>query len=78
MQLWYYLYMISIWISYFFEEGSNFMNDYQEMYLHMFRAVEKAVRLLQQAQTECEALYISKESPAPALFIAKAAMKEKK
>lgn len=40
------------------------MNDYQEMYLHMFRAVEKAVRLLQQAQTECEALYISKESPA--------------
>ena len=54
------------------------MNDYQEMYLHMFRAVEKAVRLLQQAQTECEALYISKESPAPALFVATAATKEKK
>lgn len=54
------------------------MNDYQEMYLHMFRAVEKAVRLLQQAQAECEALYISKESPAPALFVAKATTKEKK
>lgn len=54
------------------------MNDYQEMYLHMFRAVEKAVCLLQQAQTECEALYISKESSAPALFVAKAATKEKK
>ena len=54
------------------------MDDYKEMYLRMFRAAEKVVCLLQQAQTECEALYISKESPAPALFVAKAATKEKK
>lgn len=53
------------------------MNDYQEMYLHMFRAAEKAVRLLQQAQAECEALYISKEYPAPVLFDAKETAKEK-
>lgn len=35
------------------------MADYKEMYLHLFREVEKAVRILQQAQLDCEEMYIS-------------------
>lgn len=35
------------------------MADYKEMYFHLFREVEKAVRILQQAQLDCEEIYIS-------------------
>ena len=35
------------------------MADYKEMYLHLFREVEKAIRILQQAQLDCEEIYIS-------------------
>ncbi len=35
------------------------MADYKEMYFHLFREVEKAVRILQKAQLDCEEIYIS-------------------
>lgn len=35
------------------------MADYKKMYFHLFREVEKAVRILQQAQLDCEEIYIS-------------------
>ena len=33
--------------------------DYKEMYLKMMRASEEAIRILIQAQQECEELYVS-------------------
>lgn len=41
------------------------MADYKEMYLHLFREVEKAVRILQQAQLDCEEMYISAPDAKP-------------
>lgn len=35
------------------------MPDYKEMYLKLFRATEKAMRILEDAQLECEELNIS-------------------
>ena len=35
------------------------MPDYKEMYLKMVRASEAAIRILVEAQQECEELYIS-------------------
>ena len=35
------------------------MPDYKEMYLKMVRASEKAIRILVEAQQECEEFYIS-------------------
>ena len=35
------------------------MADYKEMYLHLARETEKAVRILIKAQQECEEMYIS-------------------
>ena len=35
------------------------MVDYKEMYLHLARETEKAVRILVKAQQECEEMYIS-------------------
>ena len=34
------------------------MADWKEMYLKMFRATEKAMRILEAAQLECEELYM--------------------
>ncbi|MBQ9492930.1 MAG: hypothetical protein IJR54_04255 [Oscillibacter sp.] len=34
------------------------MADWKEMYLKMFRASEKAIRILEAAQLECEELYM--------------------
>ena len=34
------------------------MPDYQEMYLKLMRETEKAIRILQQAQLDCEELYL--------------------
>lgn len=39
------------------------MADYKEMYLKLFRATEKAMRILEDAQLECEELYISDPEP---------------
>lgn len=39
------------------------MPDYKEMYLKLFRATEKAMRILEDAQLECEELYISAPEP---------------
>lgn len=41
------------------------MAGYKEMYLHLFREVEKAVRILQQAQLDCEEMYISAPAAKP-------------
>lgn len=40
------------------------MPDYQELYLKMFRASEKAIDILIAAQRECEELYTANASPA--------------
>lgn len=34
------------------------MPDYQEMYLRLMRETEKAIRILVQAQRDCEELYL--------------------
>ena len=34
------------------------MPDYQEMYLHLMRETEKAIRILVKAQQDCEELYL--------------------
>ena len=43
------------------------MTNYKELYLKMFRASEKAVRILIETQQECEELYL--EEPDPRLNI---------
>ena len=43
------------------------MPDYKEMYLHLMRETEKAVRILTQAQQDCEELYLS--APEPELIV---------
>lgn len=35
------------------------MPDYQQLYLHLFRAVTRAIDVLVKAQQECEELYLS-------------------
>lgn len=35
------------------------MEDYKKMYLHLMRDTEKAIRLLIQAQQDCEEMYLS-------------------
>ena len=37
------------------------MADYKEMYLKMMRASEEAIRILVQAQQECEEMYLQAE-----------------
>lgn len=37
------------------------MPDYQQMYLTMVRAAEKALNILIEAQQECEEIYLSGE-----------------
>ena len=39
------------------------MPNYAEMYKKLFRSQTKAIQILQQAQQETEALYISDEGP---------------
>ena len=40
------------------------MPDYQEMYLHLMRETEKAIRILVNAQQDCEELYLRENGPA--------------
>ena len=40
------------------------MPDYQEMYLHLMRETEKAIRILVKAQQDCEELYLREAGPA--------------
>lgn len=37
--------------------------DYKEMYLKMMRASEEAIRILIQAQQECEEMYVTTQEP---------------
>ena len=39
------------------------MADWKEMYLTMFRANEKAMRILEAAQQECEEMYMRDGAP---------------
>ena len=39
------------------------MPDFKEIYLKIFSASEQAIRILVEAQRECEALYISLSQP---------------
>lgn len=41
------------------------MPDYKEMYLHLMRETEKSIRILIEAQQECERMYLEAEDPAP-------------
>ena len=44
------------------------MPDYQEMYLHLMRETEKAIRILVKAQQDCEELYLRESGPALRVF----------
>ena len=44
------------------------MPDYQELYLKMMRATEQAIRILIQAQQECEELYLRTSEPELVVF----------
>jgi len=39
------------------------MPDYKEMYLHLMRETEKSIRILIEAQRECERMYLEAEEP---------------
>lgn len=39
------------------------MANYQEMYLHLMRETEKAIRILVKAQQDCEELYMKDHGP---------------
>ena len=39
------------------------MADYKAMYLKMMRASEQAIRILIEAQQECEEMYLAEENP---------------
>ena len=39
------------------------MADYKAMYLKMMGATEQAIRILIEAQQECEEMYLAEESP---------------
>lgn len=41
--------------------GVMIMPDYKELYLKMMRASEEAIRILIEAQQECEELYLQDE-----------------
>lgn len=45
------------------------MPDYQEMYCKMARAAEKAIRILIEAQQQCEELAVSEDAPCAVLPI---------
>ena len=40
------------------------MPNYQEMYLHLMRETEKAIRILVKAQQDGEELYLREDGPA--------------
>lgn len=44
------------------------MPDYEKMYLHMAREVEKAVRILTEVQQECEEMYMQ-DGEAPVIML---------
>ena len=42
------------------------MPDYKEMYFHMVRETEKAIRILIKAQRDCEEMYLGGPEEKPA------------
>ena len=51
------------------------MPDYKEMYYTLFRASEKAVNILLEAQRNCEEMYL--DSPRPGLLLSPPAEEDK-
>lgn len=47
----------------------DFMPNYEEMYLIMMRATEKAMKDLIEAQKKCEELYIKAKNPPPPVIL---------
>ena len=45
----------------FKQKEDHIVQDYKEMYLKMMRASEKAIRILIDAQQECEEIYLYSE-----------------
>ncbi|MGM9554435.1 MAG: hypothetical protein ACI3V2_09035 [Faecousia sp.] len=45
------------------------MADFKQMYFHIAHATEEAIRLLVQAQQECEELYLATETEALSIQI---------
>ena len=39
------------------------MPDHKEMYLHLMRETEKSIRILIEAQQECERMYLDSTEP---------------
>ena len=50
--------------------GDADMPDYKEMYFKLFRATEKAMEILIDAQRECEEMYINAPTPEIVVFSA--------
>ena len=44
------------------------MPDYKEMYLHLMRETEEAIRILVKAQQDCEELYVGDAGPVLRVF----------
>lgn len=44
------------------------MADYKKMYVRLFRAVTQSIELLQEAQQDCEELYLSASEPELSVF----------
>ena len=63
MQIWYNAYEVIL------------MPDYKEMYYTLFRASEKAVNILLEAQRSCEEMYL--DSPRPGLLLSPPAEEDK-
>ena len=45
------------------------MPDYKELYLKMMRASENAIRILINAQQECEEIYLQSADTEPVLYL---------
>ena len=43
------------------------MPNYKEMYIHLMRETEKAIRIMMKAQHDCEELYLTTSEPNPAV-----------
>lgn len=57
------------------KEGPFMPSNYREMYFHLFRETEKAIRILQEAQAACEELYLA-QAPAALTVLPERSPKE--
>ena len=52
------------------------MPDWKEMYLHLARETERAIRILTEAQQACEELNLRSEEPDPRLIVLRPSQQE--